>query len=101
MGIPDGKGKWRPSPYVRKGASDIFGIFLQGKFLAIEVKRPKKELTVNQKQFIDEVNAAGGVAFKSCSLEELNQGLEKAKNEILGIRGNKPISMKGEKTWRQ
>lgn len=45
-----------------KGSSDIIGIW-QGRFLAIEVKRPNKKATKDQQRFIDHVNAKGGIAF--------------------------------------
>lgn len=65
-GIFDNKtGRWRGSNSLL-GASDILGIY-KGKFLAIEVKRPKGRLTQHQKDFIDRVNKEGGIGFVAYS----------------------------------
>ena len=60
------------------GVSDILGILPGGRFLAIEVKSPTGRVSPHQQQFIDMVNAAGGLAFVARSVEEvealLNRG---------------------------
>jgi len=43
------------------GGSDLIGIY-QSRFLAMEVKQPGKRPTMEQQQFIDIVNAKGGIA---------------------------------------
>jgi penicillin-binding protein-related factor A (putative recombinase) len=45
-----------------KGVSDILGL-IDGRFLAIEVKSPKGRPTPEQLEFIEKVNAQGGIAF--------------------------------------
>ena len=46
-----------------KGSSDLIGWHkLTGKFVAIEVKRPGQKLREDQKDFIDRVKEAGGIA---------------------------------------
>lgn len=44
------------------GGSDLIGWTSTGKFLAIEVKRPGKNPTKEQRNFLDAVTKAGGVA---------------------------------------
>lgn len=58
-----------------KGSSDLIGWTADGKFLAIEVKRPgwkpsPKWLQSPQAAFIRAVRAAGGVAFVARSTDE-------------------------------
>ncbi len=45
------------------GCADIIGQLKNGRFLAIEVKRPGGKPTPDQQAFIDMVNRHGGVAF--------------------------------------
>ena len=58
------------SKYQFKGISDILGIY-KGKFLAIEVKQPKKKPTKDQQTFIDNIIKQGGIAFVAASVEEV------------------------------
>ena len=60
------------------GISDIIGVLNDGRFLAIEVKGPKGKPTKAQQFFVDQVNEAGGLAFISRSLEDVEERL----NEI-------------------
>ncbi len=57
------------------GVSDILG----GKMMAIEVKVPGRVPSLDQLQFIDNVNTAGGIGFVAYSVEDV---IEK-----LGIKG--------------
>lgn len=55
------------------GVSDIIGIRRRdGKFIAIEVKRPetKNRVTDIQKQFLDNIKEAGGIAGVATTPEE-------------------------------
>jgi hypothetical protein len=69
----------RTSSYIpthTRGVSDIIGCIPKtGRFLAIEVKRPGGKPTPEQQQFIDTINAAGGLAFVARSVEEVEQRL--------------------------
>jgi Holliday junction resolvase len=56
------------------GVSDIIGIY-KGRYLAIEVKAPKKEPSENQRAFIDRVNHEGGLAFVARSVDDVITGL--------------------------
>ena len=64
------------SQYYLKGTSDILGILPDGRFLAIEVKKPyikgiqsKGTVSMEQKQFVQEINNRGGVAFVAYSID--------------------------------
>lgn len=58
------------------GSSDIIGWTKDGRFLAVEVKSPGGEKKTNkkrladQKNFIQQVNNAGGIGFIATSKEE-------------------------------
>ena len=54
-----------------KGVSDILGILPDGRFLAIEVKRPKKLPTTEQSEFIRMINRNGGIAFVATSIDNV------------------------------
>ena len=59
-----------------KGIADIIGIY-KGRFLAIEVKTPKrrKNLSVDQANFLDRIRREGGIAFVATSIEEVRDQL--------------------------
>lgn len=71
---------WRKpnSPYILKGVSDILGVLPSGKFLAIEVKAPKRlnTLTEHQKLFLRNVNKNGGIGFAADSIELVQEKLK-------------------------
>lgn len=58
------------------GVPDIIACYA-GRFIAIEVKAPGKEnnLTENQKRRIEEINAAGGIAFVASRVETVEEKL--------------------------
>ena len=60
-----------------KGISDIIGV-LNGRFLAIEVKRPDGVLSEAQVEFLRKVRRAGGIAMVAQSLEDVVRLLEDA-----------------------
>jgi hypothetical protein len=63
-------------PTHTRGVSDIIGCLPKtGRFLAIEVKRPGGKPTLEQQQFIDTINQAGGLAFVARSVEEVQTQL--------------------------
>lgn len=67
----------------KAGVSDIIGMLWDGRFLAIEVKTPKrrKMVTPAQKEFLDDVNNNGGVGFVACDLNEVKNMLNKIRKE--------------------
>ncbi len=63
----------------KAGVSDIIGILWDGRFLAIEVKTPKRRKMVSlaQETFLNEVNKAGGVGFVACSVDDVKDMFNK------------------------
>ena len=54
------------------GSADILGIqYFSGKFIAIEVKRPGKEPTELQKNFLNIIKSQGGIAFVAHSIDDV------------------------------
>lgn len=65
--------RWRAG---MKGSSDILGVAKDGKFIAVEVKRPGEDPDVLQEYFLDQVRQRGGYAVVARSLEDVqNTGL--------------------------
>jgi hypothetical protein len=60
--------------FSRPGISDIIGIY-NGKFFAIEVKRPGCKLTQAQSKFLEEVCREGGIGFVARSTDDVIEGL--------------------------
>jgi len=58
------------NPFQRSGISDILAC-TEGRFMAIEVKRPGEEPTALQTTFIERIKASGGIAFTATSLEQV------------------------------
>jgi hypothetical protein len=69
--LQDKTGRWVQFG-LTKGSSDLIGWHKKtGKFVAIEVKRPGQELRKDQKNFIDQVRKAGGIAGVARSPDDL------------------------------
>lgn len=68
--------------YQSAGISDLL-CCIEGRYVAIEVKTPKteKNLSVLQKEFIDNVVKAGGIAFMASSA---TMALDKLENALQG-----------------
>jgi VRR-NUC domain len=62
-------------PMGEPGIADIIGCY-QGRFIAIEIKRPKGIVSPEQKAFLDRVNDAGGRGFVARSIEDVITGLD-------------------------
>lgn len=58
------------------GSSDLIGWTKDGRFLAVEVKRPGGRKRIEQIFFIDKVVQSGGVAFFSTSPEDTVKNLK-------------------------
>jgi len=54
-----------------KGTPDLIGYLPDGRFLGIEVKRPGQHATKEQQEFLDELNARGGLGFVAHSIDEV------------------------------
>lgn len=61
-------------PRKAHGVADILGIY-KGKPLAIEVKKPKGEVSVAQFQWLTKFKSAGGIAFIATSIEDVQREL--------------------------
>lgn len=57
------------------GCSDIIGQMTDGRFLAVEVKRPGGKPTEAQVEFLGRVARAGGVAFVAWGVDDVRRGL--------------------------
>lgn len=73
------------NPFVINGVSDIIGILPNGRFLAIEVKTDntrfskKSYPTDNQKFFIANIKANGGLAFVARSVDDVKAEFTKVR----------------------
>ena len=56
------------------GSSDLIGIY-RGTFIAVEVKTPKGRVSEAQKNFLNVVNANGGIGFVARRKEDVKKHL--------------------------
>ncbi len=56
------------------GTADIIGCY-KGRYFAIEAKVGRNRPTSAQKEFLDSVQAAGGIAFVAWSLDDVDAGM--------------------------
>ena len=61
-------------PMSTPGVPDIIGCF-KGRMIGIEIKSEKGVVSEYQKEFIENINRAGGLAFVARSLEDVIEGL--------------------------
>lgn len=69
VGIKKESGSYIPSGM--RGVSDILGILPDGRFLAVECKKPKNKLSEFQREFLENIKNNGGVALVVYSLDDL------------------------------
>lgn len=75
------------SAYSRSGISDIMGVFY-GVTVAIEVKTPAafktkdNGRTKNQSEFLQKVNAAGGIGVTVCSVHQVSELLKQVEQDL-------------------
>lgn len=62
-----------------KGCADILGQMKDGRFLAVECKRPGKRATSDQAAFLETVNRNGGVGFVATGVDDVLRELSQAK----------------------
>lgn len=60
-----------------KGVSDIIGLLDNGRFLAVEIKKPKCHPTKYQKEFLAKVNKKGGLGFVARSIDDVEKELQR------------------------
>ena len=63
-------------PLSEKGVADIIGCY-KGRFLAIEIKTDKGVVSDHQKNFLDRVTKAGGLALVARSIDDVINFLER------------------------
>lgn len=63
------------------GVSDIIGITPQGKFIALEVKLPKRKnnVTLPQRQFLDTIIKKGGIGDVVDSIEDVKRYIKQTR----------------------
>jgi len=79
QGVPlhDGSGGYRPAPTT--GISDILGVLPDGRFLAVECKRPHGgTVSTAQSVFLGRIRGSGGLALVARSVEEVVTALTEA-----------------------
>ena len=69
--LQDKNGRWVAYGVCNPGGADLIGWTKDGRFLAIEVKRPGKKATTEQENFLHAVNKAGGIGAVVTSPEEV------------------------------
>ncbi|WP_310391379.1 VRR-NUC domain-containing protein [Hymenobacter sp.] len=70
-------GRWRKNPQGCNGVPDIIGFRLaDGVFVGVEVKAGRDTLRDDQKQFLNELKQAGGVAFVAYDFAQFQQSFE-------------------------
>jgi hypothetical protein len=81
------------------GSSDILGILPGGRFLAVECKAPEGgRLSPEQRQFLDEVRALGGLSLVAKGWKDIDSALREA--GYSGITDGPlftPLSCQGDK----
>lgn len=71
-------GRWRPHPNARRGVPDILGFRrADGKFLGVEVKAGADRIRPEQTEFLNELKAAGGLAFIAYDFAGFVQSFER------------------------
>jgi hypothetical protein len=80
---PSGAVKIRPGKFMsfgKKGSADIIGLLPpDGKFLAIETKSEHGRLSPEQRQFLADIKALGGLAIVARSWTDVDQALREAR----------------------
>ena len=70
-------------PYGTSGIPDIICCY-KGRFLGLEVKLPGGKLTALQKRTLDKINAAGGIARRVESVDDVKAVIAQAEREGRG-----------------
>jgi hypothetical protein len=78
---PSGAVQIRPGKFMSfglKGSSDILGCLPGGRFLAVEVKAERGRLSPEQRQFLEDIKALGGMAVVARSCRDIEAALIEA-----------------------
>ncbi|HEX8429179.1 VRR-NUC domain-containing protein [Hymenobacter sp.] len=70
-------GRWKVNPQGRRGVPDIIGFRKSdGVFVGVEVKAGRDVLRDEQREFLNELKQAGGVAFVAYDFAQFQQSFE-------------------------
>lgn len=70
--------RWRPHPNARRGVPDIIGFRLRDAlFIGVEVKAGTDRLRDEQRMFLDQLKASGGLAFVAFDFAGFVQSFER------------------------
>ena len=72
------------SPYGTSGVPDIICCY-KGRFLGLEAKLPGGRLTALQKQALEKINRAGGIARRVESVDDVKAVIAQADRETKGV----------------
>jgi hypothetical protein len=75
---PSGAVRIRPGKFMSfglKGSSDILGLLPGGRFLAVECKAKGGRLSPEQREFLSDIKALGGMAVVAKSWTDIDQAL--------------------------
>jgi hypothetical protein len=78
---PSGAVRIRPGKFMSfglKGSSDILGLLPGGRFLAVECKAAHGRLSPEQRQFLADIKALGGMAIVARSYRDIEAALIEA-----------------------
>ncbi|MDR1904305.1 MAG: VRR-NUC domain-containing protein [Treponema sp.] len=78
---PTGAFQVRPGEWMRfgkKGSSDILGLLPGGRFLAVECKAEYGRLSSEQREFLNDIAALGGLAVVARSFRDIDTALREA-----------------------
>jgi hypothetical protein len=93
---PSGAVRIRPGKFMSfglKGSSDILGLLPGGRFLAVECKAPDGRLSPEQREFLADIKALGGLAIVARSYRDIEEALRES--EYSGITDG-PLFDKGD-----
>jgi hypothetical protein len=71
VGIMKASGQYIPLPAGDRGMSDMIVCLPDGKFAAIEVKRPGNKPTAEQLEFLEAVRRANGIGIVAYSIDDV------------------------------
>jgi hypothetical protein len=78
---PSGAAQIRPGKFMSfglKGSSDILGLLPGGRFLAIECKAGHGRLSPEQREFLEDIKALGGMTIVAKSYRDIEAALMEA-----------------------
>ncbi len=75
---------WQGPMSQPRGVADIIGCY-KGRFIAIEIKAGKRQLTQDQAAFLSQVERAGGCAFVARCVKDVVEGLRWVEEDIQKI----------------